>query len=655
MTHFLTGAGNLILKATANNTKPTPGYLLSEIEKRSFIGMDECELLEKCLRWQVRHQSWKIKYKALCVIKRLATRGNADFKRLMKIDVNDIKQCQAFQGRPDPVLGDEPSRRVRAAAKSALAALLAEGNSRRAASKSKMTGFGSSAPPTNTSPKNSIIAALEKGAKAVGGAVVKGAKFVGEHAKRAGEDISGKNLGSIRSNSSRPTSNTPGWNMASNRGGGAQQQQQQYGAPQPNMSTATGAWGTSADSGRPPAPAPVQTANRAATDGRYERSLVKELLSQGGMRPVPPQQSVTRFVQKCRSLDPTTMATILNEQLSHNSWQHRNKTLVTVEALLQDPSCRGIALVFKKSHISIAAQARHPKPTIQKKAARVMALISRIAAPPPAPAPAPEPETSGGFDFVAGEDDDDGDMFGGMEMEGGGDEGAAGGGGFDFIESGDGGGDDMFNDMNVVGPEPPAPAPATGGFDFLGGGNAAPAPAPTPAGNDDLLNMYGAATPAPSASSSTDIFGGMMGGAAPQPAPAPAAFGGSGDLLGGLTGFGASAPAPAPASSGGDFLAGLDFGNSAPAPATTPMGGMAESPRSNGIYSAFDSLNLGSTPMAQMPGHSSFSKYNAPAPAHMNASKAPAPTPAPVRSNASGGGGAGGSDAFSFIQAAMNK
>ena len=37
--------------------------------ERSFIGMEECELLEKCLRWQMRHQSWKIKYKALLIVK----------------------------------------------------------------------------------------------------------------------------------------------------------------------------------------------------------------------------------------------------------------------------------------------------------------------------------------------------------------------------------------------------------------------------------------------------------------------------------------------------------------------------------------------------------------------------------------------------------
>ena len=31
--------------------------------------MDECELLEKCLRWQLKRPSWKVKYKTLVVIK----------------------------------------------------------------------------------------------------------------------------------------------------------------------------------------------------------------------------------------------------------------------------------------------------------------------------------------------------------------------------------------------------------------------------------------------------------------------------------------------------------------------------------------------------------------------------------------------------------
>merc|ERR1719174_1933372 len=303
-----------------------------------------------------------------------------------------------------------------------------------------MMGFGSSASsPKAASPRNSFLETLEKGAKIVGGAVVKGAKFVGEHAKRAGEDISGKNLGSDRSvtKGGKPTSNTPGWNMTSNRDNTAAKQE--YGAPQPQLGSANGSWGqTGGGAPAPAAPAPAAAANnnRAASDGRYERSLVKELLQQGGMRPVPPPQSVQRFVMKCRSLNATTMATILNEQLSKNSWQHRNKTLVTIEAILQDVGCRAIAQVFRKSHISIEAQSRHPKPSVRKKAARVMDLISRIPAPAPAPAPAPEPEpeeSGGGFDFVdAGDDADDDDMFGGMEMKGG-DGGDAGGGGFDFI------------------------------------------------------------------------------------------------------------------------------------------------------------------------------------------------------------------------------
>jgi len=133
MTQFLSACGQLVLKATANNTQPTPGYLLSEIEKRSFIGMDECELLEKCLRWQLKRPSWKVKYKALVVIKRLALRGNADFKTLMKLDTTPLKKCQAFTAKKDPVLGDEPTNRVRTAAKDALTALHTEGTNRRPA------------------------------------------------------------------------------------------------------------------------------------------------------------------------------------------------------------------------------------------------------------------------------------------------------------------------------------------------------------------------------------------------------------------------------------------------------------------------------------------------------------------------------------------
>ena len=38
--------------------------------------MDECELLEKCLRWQLKRPSWKVKYKTLVVIK---VGGDADY------------------------------------------------------------------------------------------------------------------------------------------------------------------------------------------------------------------------------------------------------------------------------------------------------------------------------------------------------------------------------------------------------------------------------------------------------------------------------------------------------------------------------------------------------------------------------------------------
>lgn len=120
-----------LARATEGTDAPTPGYLYVDLTKGAAASPVACQEMAQylCRRLQSKNNP-NIKYKCCKVIAKLADSvPRNQFRRCIAQDataVSAIKEALNFRGTPDPVRGDEPNQKVRAAAKEALDAVYRE-------------------------------------------------------------------------------------------------------------------------------------------------------------------------------------------------------------------------------------------------------------------------------------------------------------------------------------------------------------------------------------------------------------------------------------------------------------------------------------------------------------------------------------------------
>eukprot|EP00934_Nitzschia_sp_Nitz4_P001795 Nitzschia sp. Nitz4//scaffold140_size61219//26573//29005//NITZ4_006439-RA/size61219-augustus-gene-0.63-mRNA-1//-1//CDS//3329536224//1795//frame0 len=122
----------LLSRATDNSDAPTPGYMYLDIAKNAASNPATCSEVAKFLTNRLSsRQNHNVKYKCLKIISKTCVSPylKGQFKRSLAQDPNAmtaIKEALQFRGPPDPVRGDEPYERVRAAAKEALDAVYSD-------------------------------------------------------------------------------------------------------------------------------------------------------------------------------------------------------------------------------------------------------------------------------------------------------------------------------------------------------------------------------------------------------------------------------------------------------------------------------------------------------------------------------------------------
>ncbi len=122
----------LLSRATENSDAPTPGYMYLDIAKNAASNPATCSEIAKYLTNRLSSKNnHNVKYKCLKVISKTCTSPylRGQFKRCLSQDPSAmaaIKEAIQFRGPPDPVRGDEPYERVRAAAKEALDAVYSD-------------------------------------------------------------------------------------------------------------------------------------------------------------------------------------------------------------------------------------------------------------------------------------------------------------------------------------------------------------------------------------------------------------------------------------------------------------------------------------------------------------------------------------------------
>ncbi|CAB9506273.1 expressed unknown protein [Seminavis robusta] len=115
----------LLNRATDSSDAPTPGYLYVDIAKNAASSPVACQEIATFLtRKLANKQNANIKWKCLKVIAKTAESvSRGQFKRAVVQDqsgVAAIRLASNFRAPPDPLRGDEPSNRVRMAAKECL-------------------------------------------------------------------------------------------------------------------------------------------------------------------------------------------------------------------------------------------------------------------------------------------------------------------------------------------------------------------------------------------------------------------------------------------------------------------------------------------------------------------------------------------------------
>jgi len=199
-------------------------------------------------------------------------------------------------------------------------------------------------------------------------------------------------------------SGAPGFNYASNRGPNAYTGGSYQGAQMPGghsgSSPALSSYSSPASSsqfnssgpmtqqwGQPAATQPAQqqtsakpafgrTGGGGTSDGKYERGLVDEVCSRGGVRAVPAREKLNRFLEACKTLDAQTVMPIVYEKLDTNDWKVQHKALCVCEAFLEGGDCYESYVDYLDENADILEDLQScTQPTLKNRLKKVWVLL----------------------------------------------------------------------------------------------------------------------------------------------------------------------------------------------------------------------------------------------------------------------------------------
>jgi hypothetical protein len=420
-------------KATSPDPSPTPGYLFDEIAKVTHDPLGNDRLVQYLVK-RLESPSADVKAKVLNIIKHVCRKGNPSFRRSWQREAGTIKAHLQYHTAPDPLRGDEPSKRVRENAKEALEAVFDASRDEKKANPAlagRIQGFGGAPPPppqaeyhqpsaassTPTAyaqPSSSSAYASAQPSKYSGsryegignpnfqdprnqpkGILERVVDVVREKVEKQAESIPG--VGGVKPAwMNQNTAALPsGYGFASNRGGG--EYSASSGSYDPTAAQRQGVDPVWSDP-RSPRPvfgvsgtvisAPVQaqpsSSNGAQarqqraterSDGSYEKNVVDELCAPGGVRPVPPKDKLDSFCKACRTLDPNWIISFLDEKMAEDDWKIQHKALCVVEALLQTPGLEAFADRLDQTPDNLEALYTSKNPSVRERAQKVWKLL----------------------------------------------------------------------------------------------------------------------------------------------------------------------------------------------------------------------------------------------------------------------------------------
>ncbi|XP_027581128.2 AP-4 complex accessory subunit tepsin isoform X5 [Pipra filicauda] len=116
----------VLLRGTADDDTPCPGYLFEEIAKISHESPGSSQCLLEHLLTRLQSSSCHVKLKVLKILLHTCSQGSPQFVLQLKRNAGFIREAAVFSGPPDPLHGNSLNQKVRAAAQDLASVLFSD-------------------------------------------------------------------------------------------------------------------------------------------------------------------------------------------------------------------------------------------------------------------------------------------------------------------------------------------------------------------------------------------------------------------------------------------------------------------------------------------------------------------------------------------------
>ncbi|XP_053939330.1 AP-4 complex accessory subunit tepsin isoform X2 [Cuculus canorus] len=180
----------VLLRGTADDDTPCPGYLFEEIAKISHESPGSSQCLLEYLLNRLQSSSCHVKLKVLKILQHMCTQGSPQFVQQLRRNACFIRDAAVFSGPPDPLHGNSLNQKVRLAAQDLASVLFMDaplpppatlparplppaGMGSSPSPCSSLQGFGfSSEQSSSASPGEALLSSIQRAAEAVAHAVL---------------------------------------------------------------------------------------------------------------------------------------------------------------------------------------------------------------------------------------------------------------------------------------------------------------------------------------------------------------------------------------------------------------------------------------------------------------------------------------------------
>ncbi|NXF13643.1 AP4AT protein, partial [Smithornis capensis] len=180
----------VLLRGTADDDTPCPGYLFEEIAKISHESPGSSQCLLEHLLTRLQSSSCHVKLKVLKILLHTCSQGSPQFVLQLRRNAAFIREAAVFSGPPDPLHGNSLNQKVRAAAQDLASVLFSDaplpqplalparplapaGMGSSPSPCGSLQGFGfSSDKSSSASPGEALLSSLQRAAEAVAQAVL---------------------------------------------------------------------------------------------------------------------------------------------------------------------------------------------------------------------------------------------------------------------------------------------------------------------------------------------------------------------------------------------------------------------------------------------------------------------------------------------------